>query len=280
MRIRLNSVTSYGSLLPLAIASALPGADATAIAIGAPASELIGASAANLTTAELARRLLPPDLANRMVSHELGEPTFPGGPIRNVNFYTPPVPLGQDLCRRESYYVKVEPVGGATRENSTRDVPVEAKEISSPHVQLAAAPHCRLKDGFFAWVWPQRHLSGATAALRRLAWLRKEAGRSGSLPVLVTCATETPEDACRQGARAVLASLPLHKVFLIELIGLQAWRLSVMPSGPGETFWEVKLHVGEGAEQRLDRLARASAFLKGSCTSGAIVARGVIEPSC
>jgi hypothetical protein len=151
--------------------------------------------------------------------------------------------------------VDVEPVGGLTRENSTRDVPVEVKEIAPRQVQLAAAPHCKLKDGFFARVQPQRHLIGATAALRRLVWLRKEAARSGSLPVRVTCASEMPDDVCREGARAVLAGLPLNRVFLIEPFP-KAWRLSVMPSSPGEKFWEVMLHGGEAAEQRLELVWR------------------------
>jgi hypothetical protein len=154
------------------------------------------------------------------------------------------------LCHRESFFVHVEPIGGLTRENSTRDVPVEVKEILPPKVQLAAAPECRLNGGFFTSGSPPQAVADLVAALRRLISLQKAARVSGSLPAEISCRIETPENPCASGARAVFAGLPLHRIFIVRPAG-QAWEFSVHPDDAGQRLWSVKLHK-DGAQQRVE----------------------------
>ncbi len=213
--------------------------------------ELTRASVARMRTPELARRLLPSPLATQMVSHEVGEPIFAGGPLRSIRFFARPAPLGDDLCRRESVYVALQVVGGSNAENSRQDVPVQFEGAMPAKTQIAIAPGCRLEaGGFFAWVQPERAFDSATRAFRRLLSFRERAQSVASFPVSVTCTSETQEKVCNGSTRALLARLPLHQTYLIEPRGA-GWKFAVMPNGPGQHYWEVILAQNGATGQKV-----------------------------
>jgi hypothetical protein len=218
----------------------------------AASTELTYASAMAMSTAELARRLLARETASQITGHQLPEPIFAGGPLGGVEFFTRPHRLGPDLCRRSRLYVDLEPIGGLTRDNSIRDVPV-IKEGVSEDFQIALAPDCRLKpDSIFAYVRNAAFAEGATALLR-LAAIQRTAKSARPLPVELRCTSELSENPCGNNFRAVLAGLPLHRIFSVEPLDNngddtdKGWRFSVFPGKPADsTLWEVRLDEASG----------------------------------
>lgn len=211
------------------------------------------ASASKMTTAELARLLQPNEPTDRFVSHELIRHGFPGHPLGGVLLFARPVPFGNDLCRRDSVYVGLDPVLESDSSPSRPDVPMKFASADNK-VQLVAAPQCRLKAGsFFAWVQPERALDGATRNLRRLLSLQKAAQAGAPLAAEVVCRFEPPaEEACTRPPRVLLASLPLDRIFIVDP-RREGWEFSVMPDGPGEgkLFWEVILTPEQAGEQKV-----------------------------
>lgn len=215
-------------------------------------NSLTRASAARMTTAELAELLFGPGAAVQMTHHEVADPIFPGGPLRGIRFFAHPRPLGRDFCRRDNFYVSLRPPSSRSTQNGREELAV-IKEQVSEGFQIALAPDCRLKsDGFFAHVQNAVSVEGATA-LRRLAAIQQWAKTTGPLPVELRCTSELAENLCGRNSRAVLAGLPLHQIFIIEsLYGdgddtTTGWEFSVMPEGPGEKpFWNVVLKEGSG----------------------------------
>lgn len=185
-------------------------------------SQITYAAAAQMTTTELARLLLPDQPPGRFVSHKLDRFFSPGLPLSGVEFFARPAPLGIEFCRRDGIYASV------------------ADGSASPTAYLAAAPKCRMRAGAsFARVQPSTAFVGAQQALRRLLALQ-QAARRGSTRVMVTCKTETSTNPCNRPGATVLADLPLHQIYIIEPRGA-GWEFDVMPTGPGQVYWKVLL---------------------------------------
>jgi hypothetical protein len=181
------------------------------------------------STAELAGRFLPPPVASRIVAHEIGEPGSP--PVYGATFYTAPAPHPDGTCRRERYYVPVSPAGNVSQPVSTW--------------QVALARDCRLRaGGFFVNLQPAHRFEDALAALHRFREVRAAARAGAPLPFTLTCRSFRPPGTCSQEARLVLAGLPLDRIHIVEPGAGGGWRVSVMPKGPGQPYWDVRLVDG------------------------------------
>lgn len=189
---------------------------------------------AAMPTPEAAALLLgpsPPDV----VSHRIV--TDPGGSFMAVRFSAAARPAGEGLCRRLTYRVSAIDVA-RIRAGGSPSVP-RAKD------QIALADTCgALQDSDFAWVQgPGATIETAGTMLRWLDDLQQRARRDDPLGAEVTCRDVrfTP-DPCVAGGKAVLAALPLDRVYIIERGATPgAWGLSVMPTGPGQLFYHVVL---------------------------------------
>lgn len=200
------------------------------------APEFTRASALRMTTTQLARLLLPDQPASRFVSHEVGKLGTHGEPLGVINFFHRPVPIGDELCRRDVTNAYFQPDGAW---EFGKDSPVRFTR-SGPAVQMALAPRCRLKaGGYFGWVQPQGAVETAPQALRRLVKLQAAARARGKLPK-VRCESEIDATLCAQPVRRLIASLPLDRIFIIQP-DRSGWSFSVMPTGPGQLYWNVSL---------------------------------------
>ena len=222
--------------------------------------ELTRTSAARMSTAELAQRLLDSDSARRMSEHELpqDDPLFPGGHLRGVTFFARPAPYGTDLCRRAALYVALTPAGGRSEESLRADVPVVRERVIEQS-QVALAPDCRLeRGGGFGWV-QLAPFEEAASALRRLSGFRQRAMAAGPIDAEVRCTSELAQNPCAGNARAALAGLPLHQVYFIQPLAgdgrrrpvtgnnRRGWEFTVTPRGPGQLFWKVEMEEPPGA---------------------------------
>ncbi len=204
-----------------------------------PTPELTRASASRMSTQQLAQLLLPDEPAGRFVSHELGAPGPHNDPLLAVNFFARPTALGDDLCQRDAVRASLQPDDTWLPGGVQQDVAVKFVR-AYPKVQIAAAPRCRFKQGgYFAWVQPEGVDELAPQALRRLVALQAVAKAGGQLPK-VTCASEAGDNACTPPLRTVIASLPLDRIYIIQP-DQSGWAFSVMPSGPGQLYWDVRI---------------------------------------
>ena len=201
--------------------------------------QITRASAAIQSTSQLANRILPAD-ANRIVAHEIAEPTFRGGPLSSITFFASPQPTANKLCAREVFYASFDPAGERDADSVGKDVPVRLKAVRKG-IQIAAAPMCRMQPGEgFASVQPERAVVRALTALETLQMLQRRARQNSVFTVEVNCSSETREPACSGDVVKLFASLPLGKIYLIEPKE-NRWQFAVMMSRPGEHFWHLTL---------------------------------------
>ena len=207
---------------------------------GSASLQLTRLQALQMSTLELARVLLPNEPDGKFVSHELMDPVFPGGPLRGVQFFARPMPVGHDLCSREVTYASLATVVPLDKANRQQDIPVRFESASRKR-QLAFAPQCRAEFGaFMAWV-PESKVEGAQKALRRLLSLQNTI-RKNAKSVEITCRTDTGQNICAAPFGKLLSDLPTDRIFSIESYS-GGWRFSVMPNGPGPgLYWNVRLH--------------------------------------
>lgn len=202
-----------------------------------PTPELTHALASRMTTSQLARLLLPDQPADRFVSHEVGKLGPHGEPLGVINFFHRAVPIGADLCRRDVTNALFQPDGVW---EPGRDSPVKFTRASSK-VQMAVAPRCRLKaGGYFGWVQPEGVDELAPQALRRLVALQAAARAGRQLPNKVTCESEADAKVCAQPSQTLVANLPLDRIYIIQP-DRSGWAFSVMPNGPGQLYWDVRI---------------------------------------
>ena len=134
--------------------------------------------------------------------------------------------FGDGLCRRKVYYVSATQIG-------SHSAPTIEK------AQLALADDCAaIASAQFAWVQPTDALNDAAIALR---WLAAKQRRGDAVGVTCLPFPYKP-DPCTNGAGAVLRALPLDRIYIVDK-GYQPgeWALSVMPNGPGQLYYDVRL---------------------------------------
>lgn len=228
----------------------LSGACAFAAAAAAPITspptftrETIG----RIPTAELARELLRPEIANRVMEKQVSaDRWFSEWPLRGVGFYTRPEPLGDQLCRRERHHVSMEPVD-PTAGRGQPNAPVSVGGTNK-FIEIALAPNCALATGArFAQVAPHQE-QGAIEILLWLNRARADVRRNGLGSFDIACRTELPDDPCPTNLRQVVAGLDLESIAGIHAPSENnpwGWRVEVNPVG---SYWEVVV-----SEQRAGR---------------------------
>lgn len=205
--------------------------------------------------AGLALALLPPEVAGQIVSHQLHDkPRILSGDAPAygaVRFFLRPSPAAAGICRRDTYYVSLRnEAPGSYRPESP---------VTGPNAQLAVGDDCdHVPDAAFGWVQSVRHEEDAIDLLQDLMAIQRRARDAGTLPIRAACRSELPhEDPCEPGVLEVVRALPLDRIHLIEpdrdsTDTLPAWRLSIMPTGPGQPFFETRLvRRDDGWDMRL-----------------------------
>lgn len=198
-----------------------------------------------MSTKELAKAMLLPDMAEVVTSHQFATGLFPESNYSGVGFLTPPRSVAYNFCARTRYYVSLHPVERTSEQTLRTDAPAMATSFRSSE-QIALSTDC-------ADVRTFAHINSgdipmAMELLGFLAELRKQASSPTGLSVKVSCATDLEDDYCQPGALAHLASLKIEDAFIIErpsrLEGSRwKWRISI-PEIPGV--------VGPYAEINLD----------------------------
>lgn len=160
-----------------------------------------------MPTTELAARVLPPDIASRVVSHEMRDSW--GGGSYGIRFFMPPEQVTKTVCRRRSFYAS------SSNFNVRRgDEPVR---YALPGVQIALSDDCaKVPADGFAFVQPETLEDGAVKTLQWIADMQQRARREGKLPMVVRCKSEQAANPCAAGSLAVFAGLPLDKTYIID----------------------------------------------------------------
>ena len=228
----------------LSACAARPEAEPPA-AVPAPKYLLTRAEVANLSTAELAQRLLPPEVAATIVSHHVLPPYSPGEALRWIRFDPAPSPLGADICKRVSHQVAFTP----SREGDPLARRPDAPSFVAWTVDvtmIALAPDCRTAEGQrFASVYSSPTPEEAVEALRSADAARAAAAATGPLPFRLVC-WGGHDEKCGSDPRATLASLPLDKAFAVDRSSSVEGAMSVRIGDPegverDDPFWTIIL---------------------------------------
>ncbi|HZV17785.1 MAG TPA: hypothetical protein VFF84_03740 [Sphingobium sp.] len=224
-------------LIPAAFFALANGSSALTIA------ELEGSDAV-----QAAARLLPPGMAQKVVSREILDPYLAKGPPAGVRFRTRTEAVGEHLCARSVYSVALRlaadgdgaPIAGSLEAASA---PVEQVEVA--YAERCAAPEVR-----YAAV-QSATLADAAALLHSLASLQATA-KAGQVPAAqLNCRSDIAETACAPSAVSVLARLPLDAVATVEGRG-GGWRVVIADLPPDSPVWEIAL---EGAADAVQAVA-------------------------
>lgn len=152
-----------------------------------------------MSTAQLAARLLPAELARSVVGHKADPPITADGPPTAITFVGKPRPSLDGFCERRSYHVPVS-AGSAM--------------VQGTDLRLGACPDA--PDAEFAHVNPQATIAESKGALRWLFNARTAARGTEALPFEVACTAEASPDLCAGNARAALADLPVENAFIVD----------------------------------------------------------------
>lgn len=181
----------------------------------APTVLLTRAEVASFSTAELARRLLPAEVAASVVSHYVLPPYQPGEALRWIRFDLAPAPLAAGICGRVGHLVSFVPSREGDPQASRADAP-SYPAWTLPVTMIALAPDCRTAEGRnFASTYGGLSLEQAIAILRSLEDARAAAAAPGPLPFKLIC-WGGHDDKCGSDPRATLAALPIAQAFAID----------------------------------------------------------------
>lgn len=209
-------------------------------------------TARTMSTAELARRLVP-HLAGRVVGHELVTQVMaPGEPFGSVRFFSRPTPLGPDLCQRTVFTARLLRTQRADDALWTTNDRVGTEGVDTT-AELSAAPGCQtLEHGGFAAVTYPSTPADAAPALRQLLALQREARGSGGLSFDYICvAQDDPKMLGCPNARAFFAGMRLDQLSEISpgsvtyftlpqgAADYHRWKISMTPQPGGR--WGLSL---------------------------------------
>lgn len=195
---------------------------------------ITAAATRQLETRALARRLLPPEFAAQAASHTVHE--LLGRPS-GVTFALVAHAVGNDLCQRDQVHVALY----------AKKQPSSTLQIRNPSRwrAIALGTDCeRIPATHYARIQPQdMETASAGNVLRWLDRLRRAAAE-GHLAAPVACHSDViGANPCAQGNLALMKTLPIERAVLIEPIshGEKGWRISIMPTGSGQLFWDTRL---------------------------------------
>ena len=220
--------------------AALAWVTTAALGAGPQQAPLSAQALQTMPAQQVAARLLPTELAAGVVAHRVRSGS--GGALDTVELLRPPERVGRGVCRRYGYYLSgSDLIAGRATGTPTR------------FTEVALAPACpSTAEASYARVQPAAVEPGAIAALEILADLRARARRTKKVPVKVDCRSELPTNPCKVKDAALLRVLPLERAFLIEPLAPDpGWRIALMPSGPGQPFFDTSLVQAPGKRMRL-----------------------------
>jgi hypothetical protein len=233
------------ALPALALAAcATPTKPADSRPAAAPTVLLTRAEVASYSTAELARRLLPPEIAATVVSHYVLPPYSPGEALRWIRFELAPRPLAADICGRVGHIVSFLPSREGDPMARRPDAPSYAA-WTLDDTMIALAPDCRTGEGqHFASIRSTLPIEMAIEALRSAETSRAAAAAPGPLPFRLTC-WGGYDDKCGSDPRATLAALPLAQAFAIERSRHLPGAFIIQIGNPegverDDPFWEIR----------------------------------------
>jgi len=188
--------------------------------------------------AQIAARLLPPEMAQKVVSREILDPYLAKGPPAGVRFLSRAEAVGAHLCARRVYHVALHLA--ADSDGAPLADSLEAASAPVEQVQIAYAAHCETPDLRYAAV-QSATLADAAALLTSLAALQAMA-KAGQAPAArIGCRSDISETACAPDPASVLARLPLDAVSIVEGRGASSWRVAITDLPPGSPVWEIAL---------------------------------------
>ena len=188
----------------------------------------------NASTAELAKAVLPAEIAAKVTGHKLFPPHLHWLEGYPAQFWTEATAIQPGFCQRATYFVSMPQ---RTKGTLIPDEP-------TPGVQIRMAANC--SDASEPFI----HLNGtpppeAVEVLRRLSEVRRAAGGGGELRAVVDCRSEQNPNPCRTGARRVLAALPLENTSILQRGGPaydgEDWRVSIKPENATGHYWQLSL---------------------------------------
>jgi hypothetical protein len=179
------------------------------------------ASAEQMSTAELAAQLLPPEEAAVAERHRFIARIWDDGPLQGVIFDSRPEVADDEACLRRSQMVSMTLVKRTPEWPHTGDVPVRFEGIRR-FTEYSLSPGCAALPGrvFAGWHSYPLPESEALAILKALAAAQRAAAGPGPLPYRLVCVDHTrgPDSLfeCPADPRPVFATLPLHQAFTVE----------------------------------------------------------------
>lgn len=195
----------------------------------------------SLTSAELAREFLGPDIAVTINEHRLLEDHFSMGNYHGIRFWSPPRKLGADLCVRDIDYVSLRAIPGSDSPALVRVGQVgSATKVKASAIAIAA--DCSKVTNFAHVNFIEPEL--AANLLRFVIKLRDAAQAGKNLPVELSCRTAVEATACDGDVRKVVARLPIGQPRIISressLKG-GGWSISYSERPLPGPYWEVNL---------------------------------------
>ena len=196
--------------------------------------------------AQAAARLLPPDMAERVVSREILDPYLAKGPPAGVRFFSRAEALGAHVCTRSVYHVALHLA--ADEEGAPIAGSLETASPPAEQAQVAYGERCAAPDLRYAAV-QEATVAEAATLLRSLAALQA-AVRAGQVPpARISCRSDISGTACAPDPAAVFAGLPLNAASIIEGRGGKAWRVVIADLPPGSPVWDIALEGAAEAPQ-------------------------------
>jgi hypothetical protein len=212
----------------------------------------------------LAARLLPADVAGRIVGGEVKRQWLPGQVYRAI-FWEKAESAGPSLCRRRFHGVDLaNPAAPGHPDDPSVELRIGAVTSGlgyrTSYPRRASARSCAGDKG---WIAPRpEHVEASLTALDRLVGAMRAASRRGPLSFTIACEEESGSKACAD-RRKTLANLPLDALFGVSFeaqrpaptAGPSAATLQFGASPPDGKSWRVTLIGTDGrvSEVRMKR---------------------------
>jgi hypothetical protein len=186
------------------------------------------------STKDLAKAVLPPEIAAKVIGHQLNPPYLhwlEGYPAR---FWTEAIMVEPGFCRRETYYV---PMTQRTKGTLTPSAP-------SADAQIAMTTDCSDPSAAF-FALNRSPPEKVIGLLRWLQGVHRTAASRGELNVDIDCRSELDPNPCTKGARRVLAELSIQNVSIVQG-GSRAsdgedWRVSIKSDNAPGRYWQLSI---------------------------------------
>lgn len=184
--------------------------------------------------AELAKAVLPPQVAAKVVGHKLMPPHLHWLEGYPALFWEKATVIEPGFCRRAIYYVSMpqQPKGTLTPSDPT------------PGIQIKMAANCATATEPFIHL-NRTPAHKAVEVLRWLSEVHRAARGAGELKADVDCRSEQDPNPCTKGARHVLAELPLENTHIFEpggrAYGGDDWRISIKATNATNLYWQLSV---------------------------------------